>query len=139
MAKKLYLHVDTILVDMGDHKVRFNRGDELVGVPAGSLDSMIRLRQAVDELPPEEEPVPAPRQVEQAPAPPMAWDQTRIADLDVSNAIKKSMAGGGFSTVAEAIEFGAKHGGLQSIDGMTEAKEKAFQAAVEKLIPKTEG
>lgn len=133
MPKALICNVDTILVDKGDHSVRFNRGEELVDIPGGSLDSMVRLGQAVSA---EEFTAPvtvaASTPVIEQPKP---WTATSVDELELPKSVKAALAKAGFSTVADVLAHGSQFGSLLSLDGMTEAKEEAVQKAILKVKP----
>jgi hypothetical protein len=128
--EKLYCNVDAIWVDKGDHSVQFVRGQELVDVPDGTLTSMLNLKQAVTELPPVETVITTDH------APPSDWRQTTIESLDINKNAKAAFAEAELVTVGDAIKFGVENDGLQSINGIGEASEREFQAAVTAIQPK---
>jgi len=130
MKTPLYCNVDSIWVDKGDHSVQFFRGQELVDVPDGTLTSMLNLKQAVDDFPPVE------TVIKPADGTPSDWRQTEIASLDISRNAKAAFAEAELVTVADAIKYGTENDGLQSINGIGEASEKEFQAAVKAIQPK---
>jgi hypothetical protein len=130
MDKPLYCNVDSIWVDKGDHSVQLFRGQELIDVPEGTLTSMLNLKQAVDELPAVKS------VIDPDEATPSDWRQTEIASLDINKNAKAAFAEAGLVTVADGIKYGTENEGLQSINGIGEASEKEFQAAVTAIQPK---
>lgn len=120
---------------MGDGNRLFAFGERLVDVPEGTMVCMRRLGQAIDHWPPEDlgpatgaatdavakveaEPAPAPRPMK---------------SLGLRKGFVQSLAKAGLSTVVDVLGYGAEHGSLAGIDGVTADDETAFRAAVEAL------
>lgn len=125
---KYYLAIQSIRVDVQEllakeHQRTFRYGEEVSGVPAGALASMIRLRQVVTARPETAEP----ETIQPAAT---DWRQMPAADLAVSKSIKAALAELKLNTVAEVLAYGSAH---EEIPGLTEAKEKALQQAIEKI------
>lgn len=136
MKQKYFLNRDTILIDRGDHCVRFNRGDELKNVPDGSLASMLRLGWAVtkDRLEDVLEPA-AVESSEEVEDPPKefltpAWKETPIADLGLPPNIVKTLNRAHLETVADILDYGASHKSLASIKGIGETSEVEIQNSI---------
>lgn len=126
MQDVLFCAVAEIVVDLGDISRTFRRGDPLVGVPAGTLESMVRLRQAVAEPPePEEQVMPS--------GPTTDWRLRPLTDLEIDAKTLKHLAEAGLAVIGDLLRHGAEHGDLQGIKGIGEATERVIQAAVERL------
>ena len=118
-----YVQVAHLCVDMGDHTDRYVRGDELAIVPAGSLESMLRLRQ-IGETPPGTVTV----------EPPGDPRQAAIGELDISDKAKQALLAAGLNTVADVLAYGEQNAGLTEIEGVGEATEESIKAAIESLL-----
>lgn len=127
-----YLAIDTIIVTRGGEQRRFYRGDRLDGVHDGTLVSMIRLGQAAENPPAVETIVEDSSESD----PVSDWRLSPIRSLDITKNAKAAFAEAGLVTVADALAYGAKHDGLQSINGIGKASEEEFQAAVIAIQPK---
>jgi hypothetical protein len=131
-----YLTIPSIVVDWqqidpDSIAKRFVFGDCVNEVPASALEAMIRLGQVSSEPPGQESP--------HAPESEAAdWRATRIVDLDVSKATKAALTDAELATVADLLVYGAEHGTLTKIAGITEAAEKKIQAAIEAFSTKGE-
>jgi hypothetical protein len=140
MPAQYSCNVDAITVDRGDHCVTFRRGDVLVDVPAGNLESMIRLGQAVTE-PPE----PIDHETAPSAAAPDAgnhstgagaapsWHAASVAEIGLDAETVRLLTTAGLATVGDVLRDGAANGSLTRHKGIGEAREKQIQQAIEAL------
>ena len=138
MSESYYLSCDTILVDKGDYSKRFWRGDELVDVPGGTLESLIRLGRAIsaEEMEALQAVIPAEEQGEASAdgndavvAPP--WLQFKVENLLLQESIVNALDKAGIDTVAKLMQYGVDHkGSLVSIKGIGAASEKEIRDAI---------
>lgn len=133
MPEELFLNCDSIMVDRGDHHECFHRGDSLEGVPAGTIDPLVRLGLAVVksdmDIPPPE--VPEAEEVEEVKPGPPNWMQSPIEILKLPKPVEKALAKTGIEIVGDIIRYGAEHGGsLTSIKGVGVACEKDIREAL---------
>lgn len=127
--EKLYLKGGPMLIDMGDHCKEFSGGDALVGVSEGTLDTLIRLGQAVtkDKLKDEEGGAPGIEHDSRVSGP-------TLRDLGLDEGIVTSLEEAGLATVEDVIVYGADHdGSLLEVPGIGEAREKDIKAALKKM------
>lgn len=68
-----------------------------------------------------------------------AWKETLVESLNLEPRIKGVLQENNLTTVGQVLEEGAKdqEKGLQAITGIAEPSEKAIQAAIEEVMPKT--
>lgn len=118
------LAIESIVVFRAGERKTFQRGDPLDGVHPSNLQSMIDLKQAITDEEYEASWGGGAVEVKRD------WRATTIAELSVSRKLKKAMAEAGFTTVADVLEHGRRHG---SLEGFSEADEQAIQAAIEKI------
>ena len=137
MAKKTHsyvLAIPCIRIDCGDHHKKLIRGDSCDGVPAGTLEVMLRLKQAVPEseyeameptIDPEIEPESEPESPD--------WTAIGLGGMGLSASTFKTLNAAGLHTAGDILEYGSKNDGLTSINGVGDSTEKEIQAALEKL------
>ncbi|RQV98636.1 hypothetical protein EH220_03015 [bacterium] len=150
MEDELFINVDSILVDMGDHNVRYKRGDPVIGIPAGALESLVRTRKAVprsevepafeERDPGAEIPMAQETQLEfdatepnRNPSP--GWRETLVSALGLSLSIVKALHNAGIQTVNDVIEYGAQdpEHTVTSIPKIGKTAEEKIKAAIEKI------
>ena len=102
-------------------------------LPAGSVESMLRLGQLVTpedyEASVGDEPS-EPGEPQEGNEPDDPPGEALVADLDVSEQIKAALAAANLTTVAELVAFGKENKTLTVIDGIGDASEKQIQAAL---------
>lgn len=125
MAK--YIATLNILVDLGESHLELSRGQKVdeKEIPAGSLDTMLRLGQLVKpeayvDLPPKSE------------GPDTSSDKklTPIDKLGLDDKIVKTLAAAKLTTVAEVLAYGSTKGNLLGVKGIDEPTEDAIQKAI---------
>lgn len=118
------ISTSAVVVD-GSLKLDVGQEIDTAELPAGSVESMIRVGQLV---PPEE--WSEPQEVEDGDPDPPAddWLDTKVADSNLSKAIKEALATAGLDDARSIIAFAAANGGsLVAVDGIAEASEKHVQ------------
>ncbi len=68
-----------------------------------------------------------------------AWQLTTIDRLGLRAEAVIAYQGAGILTVRDALVYGAQHDGLATIRGIGKSTETATMAAIQQLMPKTEG
>lgn len=140
------LNMPSVLVDADDEngnpiKVRYSRGEDVSNIRPDQLASLLRLHHAI-EFTPEVVQAPAaevpaaitPPVVETtAAAPPVEWQKTLVADLNVNDGVKLAIGTAGLATVEDVLRYGAENQTLTKITGIGAASEAAIQRAIEAL------
>lgn len=147
---ELCINVPSIRIDMGDHHVEYRKGDSVAGIPAGTLDSLVRQGLVVprEMIEPEEEieldsveaePVIEESQpvagdgleADQGPS----WIDTPVSALDLSPSVESALCNAGLLTVRNILDYGRNDTNhtLTSIKRIGKSAEEAIQAAIEKV------
>lgn len=156
--KPFYVTANVLLV-IGEQQVELCTGDvvdlDSTTLPRGKVQSLVNTRGLVPQEEYERMFSSADRRVEPPAAPEAAlddeadgeeeaveipaWQQTPVASLGLRPEAVIAYQGAGLTTVRDLLVYGQKHGGLATLRGIGESTEKATVAAIEKLMPKTEG
>lgn len=130
--KKEMLAAVNIVVDLGDSQQALTRGEvvDVNKLPAGAVVSMTRLGQLVDADTVLVEPEAESEEKDEA------GDKllTTVDQLGLDADQVAALTSADLSTVADVLEFGKAHNGLQSIDGIGAKTEAKIQAAIETLL-----
>ena len=130
MAKKSQKLVATLNITVDGTPLTMGDEVDTSQLPAGSVESMVRLRQLVqpEEFVAEPEPEPEPDK----------WQDVPVTAIGLPDEVSSSLVKSGLQSVRAVLVYGAKHETLTSIEGVDEEAEKAIQAAITKLKPKSE-
>lgn len=122
--------ISRIRIDRGDHHEELERGDSCDDIPAGTLETMLRLGQAVPESQFEELEATADED------PVSDWQSTPVDEMGLSSAAVEALSTAGLQNAGELAAFGAENNGLSSIKGIGEATEKEIQESLKTLASK---
>lgn len=156
--KPFYVTANVLLV-IGEQHVELCTGDvvdlDATTLPRGKVQSLVNTRGLVPQEEYERMFSPAVRGVEPPPATETVeadeaadeeeaveipeWQKTPIASLGLRPEAVIAYQGAGLTTVRDLLVYGQKHGGLATLRGIGESTEKATIAAIERLMPKSEG
>lgn len=106
---------------------------ETDNLPAGCVDSMLRLGQLVDPDSVAAEIAVVEAEVEGEPELIDPLD-TPVASLQVAQNIREALSSVGLATVRSVLEYGREHETLTKISGIGKSSEKAIQEAITELL-----
>ena len=126
-AAQYVVALPKVRIDLGDHHEELIRGDSCESVPEDTLDTMIRLGQAVpsEELEPDE--------AMEEPEVATDWQQTMVSDMGLPERVVHAVEVAGLETVRDVLQFGAEHGDLTDLQGIGEASDRQIKEAIQKL------
>lgn len=129
------LALSRIRIDCGDHHKELVRGDSCDEVVPSTLETMVRLGQAVtaEEFEALEVTVEPDEGGSEGDGQSTDWINTPVGKLDLSPNAFKALNAAQLHTVEDVLEFGSEHGDLMSIDGIAEAIDKEVQEAIKSL------
>lgn len=128
---KLFLNCGALRVDRGDHHDEYQRGDELKDVPIGTLETMIRLGQAIRE---DEFEADTFESEDSGNEEGSGWKDTLVSELGLPETIVSALTDESITTVAGILEYGSDNETLTEINGIGQASEQAIQDAIQKII-----